>query len=165
MRKVACGALLATVWACGGAVGPRGPAGADGADGAPGAAGATGAQGPQGPAGNSASYGIATSFTCTVVAGGLLFSYTAAVYTNGDRLVSCQITDNFSSYAGSAFYKQTTAGAVTGGCLMGYDIDTGSAGYWLFAGAAAGSVTATYTDSGSVDDGAAVNITNCTTAP
>lgn len=158
---------LVVVVACGGP-GPRGPAGKDGEPGSQGAVGMTGATGPAGPQGlpgSAANYGIATSFTCSVVGAELLFSYTAAVFSNGDRLVACQITDNFSSYAGSVFYKQTASGAVTGSCLVGYDMDAGSAGYWAFGGPAPGNITVVYNDPGSPLDGGWESLTNCSTAP
>lgn len=116
-------------------------------------AGDDGEAGPPGPPG-AAGVTVDTNRFCSVISGGVLLSYQVVEFSSGDALALCSISDNASTYSGHVFYRAGQVGAVTGLCLMAYDLDTFSGGYWEFR--RDGGEHAVYHDTGSAFDGTTV---------
>lgn len=77
------------------------------------------------------------------------YSYENSLLDGGDHYVVCSVSGPTYQTSNSHLYKAGTAGATTGSCHVGFDIDTPSAGYWSFG--TIGSVAEVYyLDSGSV---------------
>lgn len=144
---------------CGGSPGPAGPQGAQGATGARGPAGANGSNGTNGTDGTSG-VSIAANFTCSKVAGGLFFAYQNVTYSNGDVFAECEISGSSWTVSKSIIYKSTQAGAAHGDCVLGYDVDTASSGYWVFGQATSTTATAVYHDTGSANDASFVSFSS-----
>src|SRR5216684_447386 len=90
---IVCGVLVA----CGGSMGPAGPAGPAGATGATGAGGASGLT-------------ITGTKSCrgqAVVGINLLFQYQVVSYSNGDKMVSCSVTDGHGAYSSSNYWRSS----------------------------------------------------------
>lgn len=132
--------------------------GAQGEQGQKGDTGDTGPQGPQGPQGTAGTPGmtIATNLACSRVTSGMIFEYQLVTYSTGDVFAACSISDGSATYYNSRIYRSTQSGAVTGDCLLTYDIDTVSAGYWTFSHSGGGS-TVVYHDSTSANNGTTVS--------
>lgn len=143
-----------------GSPGPQGEAGASGATGSPGPQGEpgpAGSPGPQGPTGATGATGadgedgagltIASGFQCSKISGALAFIYQSITFSTGDRWLTCAIEDLASSYSESQFYKANQAGATSGWCMVTYDLDAATAGFWSFTSNSGR--TAVYNDSSS----------------
>lgn len=143
--------LILFLVGCGSAKeGPPGPAGQDGAAGVNGATGAMGATGSPGATGaNGNSFDIQSKMSCFSNGPAAFFYYTA-LFTNGVRYTSCEITDTLNGYSSSTFYAAGQLGVTTGHCSVVYDIDTGTGGYWTFQ---MSPPQAQYHDIGSASDG------------
>jgi hypothetical protein len=181
---------VAVVFAC---VGPPGEDGANGLNGAPGATGAQGPAGPMGPPGPSGDAGpmgpsgpagdagppgtpgpsgdagapgvmVSSKRACSVISGGLVFSYDVVFFSNGDRFVTCSISGAGWTVGGSNYWLSTQVGAATSQCALVFDVDTSSSGFWTFRDTP--DIRATYTDPGSTSDGAIVTFPsgNCVVA-
>lgn len=127
--------------------------------------GPAGPQGPQGTAGtNGTGLTLSSIRNCSKIASGLLFIYQIATYSTGDTAVNCSISTAVAAYTGLSIYKAGTPGATTHSCTVGYDVDTATAGYWVFTSNA--STTAVYNDSGSASNGLTITfaLTDCTTS-
>lgn len=101
---------------------------------------------------------ISTNKSCIKVFGGKIFEYRLVTYSTGDVFVTCSISDDLSTYSDSALFKASQEGAATGACILVYDIDAASAGFWRFETSGA-TATITYNDSGSASNGNTVPIT------
>ena len=105
--------------------------------------------GPQGPSGESIQ--IESIFNCTKIST-YFFSYQGVTYSTGDVFVRCEISDNISSFSTSNFYKSTQSGASNYSCVLTFDVDTASAGFWQFT-FTSGTKKAVYSDTGSGSNG------------
>jgi len=115
-------------------------------------------QGTVGPAGASGAY-LTSVRTCSKISSGLYFEYSIAFYSTGEKFVKCSISDASAQYSNSAYYLKTQAGNSSATCLLTYDLDASTGGYWTFVDFSPGK--ATYTDSGSASNNTVVNFT-CT---
>lgn len=111
--------------------------------------GATGPAGAQGPAGSSDQ--IESLVSCARIVGSLYFRYQHVLFHNGDAFVSCGISNATGESAYSRMYDHSQVGAATGGCIITYDIDTATAGYWIFERSGS-TASATYHDPSSASD-------------
>lgn len=161
MKRLPSLLLCFSLLACGGMEGPPGPVGPQGQTGSQGPVGPTG---PKGDAGEDGS-GLVSFYTCTgsAVVGSLQRNFDAARYdfADGSVLTSCDIRDSSREYSEIYLYKSTHVGAVTGACLIVYDVDTASSGYWTLSVSTTGVATARYSDPGSAWEGTTVSLT-CT---
>lgn len=147
-KIVSCALLLLSCGAAkDGAQGPPGPAGATGATGPAGLPGNTGQRGATGPTGVASD--IVSSVLCAKAAGPQDFIYRTNLFANGARFVECEVSDASSSHSASALYSAAQVGATTGHCSLFYDVDTPSAGYWVFT---LSPLQAQYNDGGSASN-------------
>lgn len=129
--------------------------------------GEKGDAGPKGDSGGTGATGttasISSSTHCAKTVSSLNFEYDYVVFSSGDVWVNCNIEDSSAEYSNSSFYKSTQTGASTGGCLLTYDIDTASSGYWSFT--TSPSRQAIYKDTGSANNGTTVSFatSDCST--
>lgn len=110
------------------------------------------------PTTNIDSIAVSSNETCSKVDVGsgvsLLYQYQSVLYTSGDRLITCSISNSTGEYAHTIFYRSSQAGAQTGTCIVGQDIDALSSGYWTFSDDLVTLVKKTlYTDASSVKNG------------
>lgn len=83
--------------------------------------------------GMTISSGTICSKVDTGISGIILgYVYESVIFTTGDRWVSCSVATISAQYSRSIFYKSGSSGATTGYCSVVADLDTASAGYWLF---------------------------------
>lgn len=108
---------------------------------------ANGSTGPTGPAGAT----ISSNTRCSKIDSGLMFDYLILRYTSGDVFVDCSISDSSATYSRTAFFKAGQTGATTYSCLLTYDVDASSSGYWTF-NYGSSVYKATYSDSGSASN-------------
>lgn len=138
----------------------------EGCGSSPGPTGPQGPIGPQGPAGNSGlqgsagapesiSSGLSCSHIQTINSRPLLFEYGYDIFASGDVFARCAIHDTFAEYGTSQDYKAGTANASNGNCVLGYDLDTATGGFWDFTSSGA-TTKSVYTDSGSPFTGTVV---------
>lgn len=144
MKRLPSLFLCLFIFACGGMEeGPRGP------------------QGPQGPPGDDGA-GLVSSWTCTgtaTVAGQqVAFNSARHDFADGSVLATCLVNDRSASYSGTFLWKQAAPGAGNGTCLVVYDMDTPSEGYWNFATFKGTSGYATYVDPNSSLNGHKANL-------
>lgn len=161
-------AVLVFSISCGpGGPGPAGPPGEQGATGNPGANGATGAMGAMGVSGlrgvtgaDGGGFDIVAKKRCFKIAG-YAFTYYTALFSNGMRFATCEVADSGASYDATILYASTQVGATTGGCVVTYDVDTASSGWWSFT---LSPLRAQYNDIGSASDQQTVTFasTDCT---
>lgn len=95
-----------------------------------GATGATGAMGATGAAG--ADLAIESKINCSKIVGNMGFRYYTAKFDNGMRLVLCEISDLSSSFSHTDLFAADQTGATNGQCIVTYDVDTASGGWWFF---------------------------------
>lgn len=102
--------------------------------------------------------------SCVKSQGSTLFEYNHVTFASGEIFVSCAISDSASTYSNSDIYHSTQNGASTGACLLTYDIDAASAGFWRFENTS-DAVSITYSDSGSGSNGSTISVaaSDCTT--
>lgn len=131
-----------------------------GSSGSDGAAGAVGLNGTNGTAGLT----VSSEFFCGSVDGGsgtsLTFKYQSVKYTTGDRDVNCSIADSAHQYSAETFYRVGSTGATTGSCILGYDLDGASGGFWTYT-SSGGTNQVVYTDGGSGHNGYLYNLAGC----
>lgn len=103
---------------------------------------------------------------CSKYEGGITLKHNVVTYSTGDKFVYCSIGDNLNQYSSSIVYRSVQTGAMTEGCLLTYDIDTASAGFWNFS-VNSGVRTAVYNDSVSSSNGTTVTFasSDCITSP
>lgn len=116
--------------------------------GSPGATGPQGVAGPTGPGAPTSTVLVASHLRCSKVVG-QFFEYDTTLYTNGMRFVECAVADSFVAITATALYGADQNGSITGGCLVGYDVDTNSSGFWNFT---LSPLRAQYNDTGSAND-------------
>jgi len=138
---------------CGGVDGLQGPAGP---------AGPAGSQGDIGPLGPSAS--ISSITRCSKSANSLVYIYTVTTYSGGAKYVTCEVDGGLIQTFTGSMYQYFEAGAVLEGCLVSWDLDAASGGWWTFSNTGS-SRTAVYNDSVSASDGNTVAFatSDCTT--
>lgn len=154
-------AVIVAVGLSGCGVGQEGPEGPQGPAGPQGSAGATGARGPAGDAGISG-LDLSQWVSCVKTQGGLLFEYGVTRFTSGDAMTRCAVAGTGWTVSNSYVYPVEKAGAANGLCILTYDVDAATGGYWTFTTTTGGAV---YTDSGSTSNGSTVTFatTECAT--
>ena len=103
---------------------------------------------------------------CSKTTGGATFKNNIVTFSTGDKHIYCEISNSLNTYSASIFYRSVQTGATTESCLIVYDIDTATAGFWNFA--LSGSTrAATYSDSGSASNGTVITYASgdCATSP
>jgi hypothetical protein len=133
--------------------------------GSTGAQGPTGPAGPPGPAGPSGTSVVSARFCSgqAVVGINLLFTYQVVVYSNGDKLAICSVTDGFASHSMDFYCRASSSCSPMAECLVPYDVDTPSTGaVFEFRNDAPGE-RVIYHDPGSVSNGsgATFGASNC----
>lgn len=120
--------------------------------------GADGKNGENGTSGIS----LSSTLSCTKIVSSRSFAYKSATFSTGDVWATCSISDSLSEYSASVLYKASQNGAEDGSCLLTYDLDTGTSGFWEFTSSP--SKQAVYSDSGSANDGTTVSFSagDCT---
>lgn len=154
-RLILCTILAILSTACGpgepGPMGPPGPAGPPGPEGDPGFGYVRGnvcRSGNRVPVGN-----IAVGFT-----------HHRYEFADGSVLATCEAYDGLSSITNSILYKPGQVGTPAGVCLLVFDIDTPTTGFWSFEMAPGRTFSsATYSDAGSPSNGARVVFNECQT--
>jgi hypothetical protein len=166
MRSVYVACCLALSVACGGKEGPEGPAGPSGPaglqgnQGPPGVAGPVGPAGPAGPKGDAGG-GIVSGFHCSKVYNGNLFFYDLRTMASGDVWVACSVGNLSVEDSESNYWEPSQVGASSGACVVTWDLDTPSAGHFVFSQKGPGGARqATYKDTGSPYDGTVIAYTN-----
>lgn len=126
---------------CSGDEGPPGPPGPQGPSGAPGAPGSA----------------IDSVILCARVELdlGAIFSYEIVDYTTGEAMAVCSISDAGSTFSNSFLWPAGTADAALASCLLTYDLDDFTSGFWEFTIDGTGA-RAIYDDVTSVSDGRVV---------
>jgi hypothetical protein len=107
---------------------------------------------------------ISAITTCSTIVGGGSFRTYTVNYSNGELLVHCSIADSGAEYGNTHVYMANQNGTSSEGCLLNYDADSPSYGFWNFS--KSGTVrTAVYNDSSSNLDGGVVTFAagDCTT--
>ena len=131
MKRLPSLLLCFSLLACGGMEGPPGPAG------------------PPGPSGEDGA-GLLAMWACTGLGtdSGQQIALNSARYefADGSVLATCILNDPSTSYSGTFLFKKGMPGAEKGSCLVVYDLDTPSEGYWDFATLKDSTATVTYTD-------------------
>jgi hypothetical protein len=94
--------------------------------------------------------GKATTLSCDAQSSGLLLSYTTTLAADGSRFVNCEVQDAAAGYSHSELYIPGRQGIRTGGCIVAYDVDANTGGWWYFS---MEDMSATYNDAGSASDG------------
>lgn len=148
MKRVYALPLVLLLSACG-IEGPRGP---------------QGVQGPSGPDGADGT-GLVQSFTCnnggTVAGQYLALNGVRYEFEDGSVLSTCIVNDRSTSYSTTFLHREDQPGAANGSCLVVFDMDTPSEGYWNFSMLKNGTGSAVYVDPGSSLAGTRVTL-NCT---
>lgn len=123
--------------------------------------GDTGAQGPTGPQGVNGSEGmtIASGFSCSKSSNGYSFRFTGVKFSTGDAWSNCSISGSSFETSNSTLYKSSQNGATTYGCLLTWDLDASTSGFWFFTGTN-GTRQTIYTDSGSASNGTVVSFSS-----
>ncbi len=94
---------------------------------------------------------VESAVMCLKTSGGLSFHYDAKNLRGGDNFVTCTVNDAGAQYQSANFYKPGSAGKASMDCLVGYDVDAPSGGFWSFE--MRSSLSARYSDTGSKSDG------------
>jgi hypothetical protein len=118
-----------------------------GVEGPQGPEGDRGPSGPVGPAGSSGQ-SVTSSSLCIRVTAGANFYYQVTAYSDGAKLVTCEISDAGNTFGSTRYWRAGTVGASQDFCSLVYDIDTFSSGYWEFINR-----VVTYRDVGSASNG------------
>jgi hypothetical protein len=154
MKRLPSLLLCFSLLACGGMEGPPGPVGPRGAPGIPGEDGEDGEDGA----------GLKEIYRCTGTSGlgGRAFglNYAKNTFTDGSVLTTCLINDTSTSYGATYLFKASQSGAGSGACIIGYDIDESSEGYWQFTASSSLGI-ALYVDPTSTFHNTVLNLT-CT---
>jgi hypothetical protein len=136
--------VVLLVVACGGSAGPQGP---------------QGPAGPPGPAGISVTSAKFCDSQSTLIGGfNLLYQYQVVVYSNGEKLVMCSISDGSGSYAFDAYCRTNSMCVASANCAVTYDADKTSGtftGFMEYRNDAPGE-RAIYHDQNSIYDGVTV---------
>ena len=75
-------------------------------------------------------------------------------FADGSVMSHCTLADGAASYDSTEFYPHDVNGVESAQCLVAYDLDTSTYGFWRFTLSKGGTTaTAQYFDSGSVYDG------------
>jgi hypothetical protein len=91
--------------------------------------------------------------TCSAVTDGLLFEYQVVDFSNGDVWTSCSVGDAYVEAGESSFWIAGQNGAANAACNVTLDQSgEATAGWWAFE-IDGPVVSATYHDSGDVNDG------------
>lgn len=114
--------------------------------------------GAAGPAGESGS-ALTSVYTCSKIALGVMFQFSVAYYSEGERVVTCSISDASAQYTNTVHYMDTQAGYSSSLCLLTYDMDASTGGYWSFT--KFGSGQATYNDASSGSNNTVVSGMTC----
>lgn len=85
-------------------------------------------------------------------------------FSDGSVLTTCSAVDQTRIYSNTYLFNASQSGAVNGNCLVVYDLDAASTGFWEFTlpKANPNTGTATYKDVNSAANGRAFTMT-CTT--
>jgi hypothetical protein len=130
--------------------------------GACGAEGTPGPTGPQGPKGDPGTLlqSITSCDSNIIQVNGLSlgFSVYRWDFSDGSVMVECFIEDGQTTFSTMDLYKSTMPGAARGACVLMYDVDVVSGGYWRFAVAKGGveGASSAYVDPGSTSNNRAV---------
>jgi hypothetical protein len=92
--------------------------------------------------------------------GGLAFWYQVVDYTSGDVLATCSVSDASSQYSSAMYYLDGQVGTLSATCLVTYDVDTFTGGYWEFRADSPGE-RAIYRDASSASNGSVVSLVIC----
>jgi hypothetical protein len=122
-----------------------------------------GPEGPPGPAGPAGPSGITVLSDRGCIRQptsgfGYAFRYQVVKYSNGDVLTSCAVVDGGFEYGATFFFRSAQSGAASGQCVVGYDLNNYSGGYWVFHNDAPGE-RAIYHDPDSGFDGLVLSMT------
>ncbi len=98
---------------------------------------------------------INTITTCSKTTGGATFQHKITAFSTGDKFIYCSISNSLNTYSASTIYKSTQNGATNESCLITYDLDAATSGFWNFS-LISGARTAVYSDSGSTSNGVTV---------
>lgn len=123
--------------------------------------GITGPQGPKGDSGASLSHSYTCNSVATVANQYVAFNGVRYEFDDGSVLTTCIVNDKASSYSTTFLYRDDQPGAERGSCLVLFDMDTPSEGYWNFTMLGTGTGFVQYVDPASSLAGQRVNM-NCT---
>lgn len=142
MKRFLLPFLALSIVAC---AGPEGPPGSTGPMGPPGPTGAAGEPGVT----LTATY-LCTSPLTTVGNYSIATTYLRYEFADGMVLTECEISNAGATFSATRVYKQGTVGAKDGSCLLTFDVDADTGGYWVFTLPSGGtSGVARYNDPGS----------------
>lgn len=129
-----------------------------------GSKGDTGDAGATGAAGMTSKSGLNCFATDSGSGTALTYYYNSIMYTSGDRFVACSISTGLGEYSHSEMYRYDEFGAISGSCIVTYDLDGVGSGFWSFS-SQSGTTKTTYTDPGDSANGYSFTFSSgvCTT--
>lgn len=127
--------------------GPAGPPGSDGKDGS----------------GLRSSTFCVGFFEVDSVGRGFDVAHGVYRYTDGSVLTTCEVSGGLTQTTGVYAYKSSQSGADSGGCVVTFDVDSSSSGFWDFSLRTGGAESiAKYSDKSSIHD-LRFTVLKCTT--
>lgn len=103
------------------------------------------------PSSDHAGSNVESAVMCWKTMGGLSFHYDVKNLRGGDNFVTCTVSNAAAQYQSANFYKPGAAGKASMDCLVRYDVDEPTGGFWSFE--MTSSLSVRYSDSGSKSDG------------
>jgi hypothetical protein len=103
---------------------------------------------------------IACTWSATVGGTSYAFSYGNTVYSSTQKFLSCSAGASSSTLSASTSYAYPASQASGSQCAVLLDIDGGTTGVWNFT-VSGSTVTATYTNAASPNNGATTSKSNC----
>lgn len=100
---------------------------------------------------------LGAHWLCSYIGSGAGFTHSIHQYSDGSIFTSCEIDDNYDTTSSLSLFRADQPGAATASCLVTYDWDAPSAGWWKFTFNGTSS-KATYSDSGSTYNGMVQNL-------
>ena len=129
--------------------------------------GSPGEQGPAGPAG-TAGFTLKSNKRCVKTDTGsglyLIFQYQILEFTSGDRFMNCSLDYSDSTYSQTMFFPAGTAKGDRAECIMVFDVDSASYGFWTFT-TVGGTSKAVYSDTGSSKNNYTVTFSDVSDCP
>lgn len=94
---------------------------------------------------------VLVATTCAKTVSGLAFAFDLKRLRGGDNFVTCEIRNGAAQFQSSNYFKPGPTGKASTSCLVAYDVDEPTSGFWNFDFKA--TLEVRYSDFGSKSDG------------
>lgn len=127
-----------------------------------------GQDGTNGSNGTNGTNGLTISSIkyCKKTSGSITFDHNIVTYSTGDKWVYCAISNALDTFSASVMYLAAQNGATNESCIIVYDLDSASSGWWNFS-LSGTTRTAVYSDAASASNGTTLTFatSDCSTVP